>query len=370
MLPAARQRQSRRPVEVDGRLRKEDRRQRARHRAQRQPEQRHDVPRRRGLRQERSTASMPRQRAKWERLYEATQTKGDGEAHPFLSPNDEFADFELWDKGNLDGSVAEDEGDARVRVRPLGAEERPQARSRSSARIPTSSAWSAAATRTPASPRWRRTTSSARPRRRSPARDRHDRHLHEQPEDRREDHGLGGRRLRLRRGVGRRRTRASRIWDAMERKETYATTGSRMIVRFFGGWDFEASRRATRASPPQSATRKGVPMGGDLRAAPAGQGADLPRRRAARTRSAATSTASRSSRAGSTRRASCTRRSTTSSWSGDRKPDANGKLPQRRQHRGRRERHLDQHHRRARADHGLEGPGLRRRSSAPSTTCA
>src|SRR5947209_15424994 len=44
-------------------------------------------------------------RAKWERLYEATQTKGDGEAHPFLSPTDEFADFETWDKGNLDASV-------------------------------------------------------------------------------------------------------------------------------------------------------------------------------------------------------------------------------------------------------------------------
>ena len=42
------------------------------------------------------------QRAKWERMYEVTQIKGDGEAHPFLSPEDEFADYGNWDYGNLD----------------------------------------------------------------------------------------------------------------------------------------------------------------------------------------------------------------------------------------------------------------------------
>jgi hypothetical protein len=41
-------------------------------------------------------------RERWERIYEATQIKGDGEAHPFLSPDDEFADYETWDLGNLD----------------------------------------------------------------------------------------------------------------------------------------------------------------------------------------------------------------------------------------------------------------------------
>jgi hypothetical protein len=60
------------------------------------------------------------------------------------------------------------------------------------------------------------------------------------------------------------------LWDAMQRKETYATTGSRMIVRFFGGWEFSAADAANRL-PAQIGYAKGVPMGGDLSNAPKGR---------------------------------------------------------------------------------------------------
>jgi hypothetical protein len=60
------------------------------------------------------------------------------------------------------------------------------------------------------------------------------------------------------------------LFDAMERKEVYATTGSRMIVRFFGGWEF-SSEDANNRLPADIGYRKGVPMGGDLTKAPSGK---------------------------------------------------------------------------------------------------
>jgi hypothetical protein len=60
------------------------------------------------------------------------------------------------------------------------------------------------------------------------------------------------------------------LFDAMERRETYATTGPRMLVRFFGGWDFVAADAQTR-QPAAVGYRKGVPMGGDLSNAPSGK---------------------------------------------------------------------------------------------------
>src|SRR5262245_11467519 len=48
------------------------------------------------------TTAWAQERQKWEPLYEAIQMKGQGESHPSLSPNDEFAvGYELWDRGNL-----------------------------------------------------------------------------------------------------------------------------------------------------------------------------------------------------------------------------------------------------------------------------
>jgi hypothetical protein len=60
------------------------------------------------------------------------------------------------------------------------------------------------------------------------------------------------------------------LFDAMMRKEVYATTGSRISVRVFGGWDFKADE-VERQDFANQGYKRGVPMGGDLTKAPKGK---------------------------------------------------------------------------------------------------
>ncbi|PDT72644.1 DUF3604 domain-containing protein [Bradyrhizobium sp. C9] len=204
-------------------------------------------------------------RAKWERLYEATQTKGDSETHPFLSPNDEFASFERWDKGNLDGSVAkkkemlEFEYARSALKNGLKLEQSLGVNPYKFGMIGSTDAHTGLV-----AVEEDNFFGKTAPQEPSPKR------LMSTFVDNKET------------GVkimdwevsasgyaavwARENTRAS-LWDAMERKETYATTGSRMIVRLFGGWDF-APGDADNRMPANVGYTKGVPMGGDLGAAP------------------------------------------------------------------------------------------------------
>jgi len=202
------------------------------------------------------------QRAKWERLYEATQTKGDGEAHPFLSPNDEFANFERWDKGNLDGSAVKSKDMLEFEyVRSalkngLKLEQELGTNPYKFGLVGSSDAHTGLSAMeednffgktTPGEPSPHRLTAAfmANPKTGVKIMDW-------------EVSSSGYAAV-----WAKENTRAS-IWDAMQRKETYATTGPRMIVRFFGGWDFEA-KDAQNRMPAQLGYTKGIPMGGDLR---------------------------------------------------------------------------------------------------------
>ncbi|MCP5016543.1 MAG: DUF3604 domain-containing protein [Ketobacter sp.] len=208
------------------------------------------------------------QREKWERLYEATQTKGDGEAHPALSPNDEFADFETWDKGNLDGSVAKTEdmlaGEyARSAYKSgLKLEDKLGTNPYKFGLVGSSDAHTGLAAleeenffgkTTPQEPSPERISAVFMNNKKTGIT------IHDW------EVGSSG----YAAVWAEENTRES-IWDAMERKETYATTGTRMIVRFFGGWEFDDADANSR-NPADTGYMKGVPMGGDIHSAPKGK---------------------------------------------------------------------------------------------------
>jgi hypothetical protein len=205
-------------------------------------------------------------RARWEPLLETTQPKGDSESHPFLSPTDEFAGYEKWDKFNLGStklhqdSMFEFEYSRAALKNGLMLEEKLGLNPFKFGMIgSTDSHVGISAVEED------NNFSKAPPYEPNPHRAMH-------PMLTLGDKQYMGYELAASgyAAVWAMENTRESIWDAMKRKEVYATTGSRMTVRFFGGWDFDAKDATTR-NPAVPGYSKGVPMGGDLRDAAAGK---------------------------------------------------------------------------------------------------
>jgi len=197
-------------------------------------------------------------RIQWEPLYEITQIKGDGETHPFLSPNDEFADYETWDFGNLDLSAVKTEemlnGEYGRSALKMGLKIKSQVGTNpykfgfigstdshtSLATAEDNNFYGKASNVEPSKERWNHPFVTSE--------------LASIMTWQTVASGYAA--------VWANDNTRESLWDAMKRKETYGTTGSRMQIRFFGGWDYADADM--NDDWVKNGYDKGVPMGGDL----------------------------------------------------------------------------------------------------------
>ena len=202
-------------------------------------------------------------RQRWEPLYEVTQIKGDGETHPKLSPDDEFADFERLDKGNLLGtSIKTDDmlpyEYARSALK-LGLQQAQALGTNpfqfgmigstdahtSLAAVAENNYWGKFSIYEPSPTRaghlaYKKNTSGK---------------LWDLRNEELSASGYAA--------VWATENTRDAIFDAMKRREVYATTGSRMVVRFFASDDFKFDD-IDQPNYVARAYEKGVPMGGEL----------------------------------------------------------------------------------------------------------
>ncbi len=261
-------------------------------------------------------------RAKRERLYEATQIKGDGETHPFLSKNDEFADYETWDIGNLDISELKKnkmlKGEYARSALKMGLKLEKKFGTNPYKFGMIGSTDSHTGLATAQEDNFFGKHSGGEPNK--------ERYLHPMAKVAKGEYkGYAPAASGYAAVWAEENTRAS-IFDAMQRKETYATTGSRMLVRFFGGWDFD-KKDANSRQPARAGYAKGVPMGADLPAQPDGKKA--PSFLVAARKDALSGNLDRIQviKGWMDKKGELHEKVYDVVWSDDRKPDASGKLP-------------------------------------------
>ncbi|MFK8021556.1 MAG: DUF3604 domain-containing protein [Pseudomonadales bacterium] len=208
-------------------------------------------------------ADYAQKRSTWEPLTETTQIKGDSETHPFLSPDDEFADYGTWDKANIGGSkpkqqemleyeysrsalkngllLAGETGVNPFKFGMIGSTDSHTA----IAGTREENYYGKFAGNEPQTQRWKHYVIRS-----IVGNDELSTFAYEELAS-----GLAA--------VWAKENTREALFEAMERKEVYATTGTRISVRVFGGWDYVD----TDLNSPNMAKRgyeKGVAMGGDL----------------------------------------------------------------------------------------------------------
>jgi len=204
-------------------------------------------------------------RARWEPIVEMTQMKGDGETHPLLSPEDEFADYERWDLSNLAGTAAKTDDmlqyeyarSALMLGLKLG---------KKTGVNPYQFGMSGASDTHTALSTTREENYFGKYKSAEPGPDRHNTEVVPAQDPALKVFASQELASGLMAVWARENTRGE-IFDSMKRKEVYATTGTRIRVRVFGGWDF-VPVDATTPDFAAKGYRNGVPMGGELRNSP------------------------------------------------------------------------------------------------------
>lgn len=192
-------------------------------------------------------------RARWEPVMEVTQIKGDSEAHPYLSPNDEFADFETWDARNFAMPPVPKQPQMLQYEYARSALQKGLSHEAALGANPFKFGMIGSTDSHVALSAVEENNYFGKFGVDEPSADRA--HSDVMPASKYAASGYAA--------VWASENTREALFDAIRRREVYATSGPRIVLRFFGGWDFQVDDHL-RADFAKIGYRKGVPMGSDL----------------------------------------------------------------------------------------------------------